>query len=72
MDFQTDNPVNTASDWTGHVTSSANLYENPFPKPVLFAYQAIIVNIEGIRKTGGGGGGGGLSNLRTKSFKIQL
>ena len=45
-DFRTGKPVNTAPDWTGHVTSSDSLYENPGPKPVLFVSKAIISNIE--------------------------
>ena len=41
-DFRTGKPVNTAPDWTGHMTSSANHYDNPGPKPVLFVSKATI------------------------------
>ena len=39
MDVWTGKPVNTASDWTGHVMISC---KNPGPKPVLFVSKAII------------------------------
>ena len=44
--FQTSKPVNMVPDWTGHLLSSANDYENPGPKPVLFVSKAIIDHIE--------------------------
>ena len=41
--FPSRKPVNTAPDWTGHVTSSVNhCEENPGPKLVLFVSKAII------------------------------
>ena len=45
MDFRTGKPVNTVPDWTAHVTSSANHYENPGQIPVFFVSKAIIIVI---------------------------
>ena len=41
-EFRTGKPVNTAPEWTGHVTSSANHCMRIRSKPMLFVSKAII------------------------------